>query len=326
MNQQRVVNKTAKRNVTSTAIRIWNCVGVIGIAGTLVSVFSGWFWIADLFAQLNVQFVVLMLATLPLWAYRRRRKTLFLAGCALAWNLFIMAPYFLPPETGPGDRNFELVLFNVLRTNDAVAKTLDEAIRDEPDFLFLMETSPRWDEPLRQLERIYPYQKRICREDYTGVAFLSKHPWQRLDVPNVSGANPPIDVQFAVDAVNFRLILTHPLPPISPGLAESRDEQLTKLAKTVTHSLPTLLAGDFNLTPWSARFRELLGAGVLHDLSRGFGLAPTLTPLPTWFGGVKVDHALGNAGLGALDFQVGQTEFSDHRPVLVRFFVRSLSQ
>ena len=70
---------------------------------------------------------------------------------------------------------------------------------------------------------------------------------------------------------------------------------------------------------WRKSLSEIRTA---EDASRGFGIAPTLMPLPTWFGGVKVDHILINRGLSVSDYQLGETRFSDHRPVSVDFQIR----
>lgn len=309
-------------NDSSAPIRVWNLVGILGISGTIVSVLSGWFWIADLCSQLNVQYLGLVILALPLWIHRRMKKTLLLAAGGIAFNLYMIAPYFLQQSTDESNRpDFQLAIFNVLRTNENVEQTRTEVMASDPDFLFLMETGPNWDETLKALSDTYPHQKRLCREDYTGVAFLSKHPWQSLVVVDVPDANPPLDVSFDINGSAFRMILTHPLPPISPSLRKARDNQLLHLAGEISSEFPTLFAGDFNLAPWSYHFGQLLKAGELRDLSLGFGVAPTLTPLPTWFGGVKVDHILGNKSVSVEDFQLGSSEFSDHRPVIIEFSI-----
>ena len=83
----------------------------------------------------------------------------------------------------------------------------------------------------------------------------------------------------------------------------------------------TLLVGDFNLTPWSPRFRQMVDAGRLQDASLGYGISPTLTPLPTLMGGLKVDHVLVNSGIVIRNYQLKPCAHSDHRLVTVDFTV-----
>lgn len=261
-----------------------------------------------------------MLFAVPLWIRSKKHVTLCLACIAIAYHVSMLADYFVAQESTPSNATaFKLVFFNVLRTNEDIEATLTEAVDFEPDFLFLMETGPDWTDLLRQRAREFPYQKLICRKDYTGVAFLSKHPWESLEIVDSPDGNPPLDIVFAIEGSRFRLLLTHPLPPISSELGKARDTQLANLAGTVSDDIATVFAGDFNQTPWSSRFQSILNAGQLTDLSKGYSIAPTLTPLPTWLGGVKVDHALGNRRISVTDFTLGTTQHSDHRPVALTF-------
>jgi endonuclease/exonuclease/phosphatase (EEP) superfamily protein YafD len=124
----------------------------------------------------------------------------------------------------------------------------------------------------------------------------------------------------------FQLIATHPLPPISPGLTASRDSQLLTLAERCRSNPPSLLVGDFNLAPWSPRFEPILKAGQLTDASLGYGLTPTLTPLPTLLGGLKVDHVLVSQDLTVRDYSVRPCRHSDHTIVIVDFRIESPPQ
>ena len=307
----------------SKPARVCNILGWIGIVGTVASLFSGWAWIAGLFSWLNVQYLVLTTLALPLWLRLRRKKTLAAAALVIGLNLYMIVPYFVSTTSDvSGGRKFQLVIFNVLRTNTEMEQTLEEAVSGDPDFLFLMETGPKWPAVLESLDENYPHRKVLCREDHTGVVFLSKHPWQSLKVVrDVAGGNLPLDVRFSIEGEEFRMILTHPLPPIPPSNGRDRNEQLLELAASVSDDTPTILAGDLNVTPWSAHFHAVLDAGELTDLSKGYGITPTLAPLPSWFGGVKVDHVLANNGIAVTNFAVGVTQYSDHRPVSTTFSI-----
>ena len=201
-------------------------------------------------------------------------------------------------------------------------RRFEEVLVENADFVYLMEVSPNWDRRLKDLVDRYPYQKRICRSDYTGVAFLSKHEWDQVEVVDTGDANPPLEITFSrLDRHgDFRLIATHPLPPFGGPLTDSRDRQLVKLAERCHSSLPSLMVGDFNLTPWSPRFRRILQVGKLRDAALGFGVAPTLTPLPTLLGGMKVDHVLTHDDVAISDLRSEPSRYSDHCLVIVDFF------
>ena len=119
------------------------------------------------------------------------------------------------------------------------------------------------------------------------------------------------------------MIVTHPLPPLGSDLTAARDRQLLTLARRLSTDESCVMAGDFNLTPWSSRFTKILAAGQLRDGSMGFGIQPTLTPLPTLMGGLKVDHVFVNQGISIHRFQIGTSRYSDHTPVSVEFRITS---
>ena len=312
-------------------IRFSRLFGLLAIGGTLAALIASYNWIADLAAQLRVQYLIMLLPALVLWTRRRQHSMVIVGGLAFAVNLWFVVPYVIPiagqastslEDAGEGQSSIRLLLLNVLRTNQQLSETFNEVHSHDADFVFLMEVSPDWKPILENVRGAYPYQKHILREDYTGVAFLSKHPWLDIKVIDTNDANPPLDVSFPQlkgQSQPFCLIATHPLPPISPSLTTSRDTQLVALAEQCRESQPALLVGDFNLAPWSPRFQAILNAGELNDSALGYGLSPTLTPLPTVFGGLKVDHVLVTADVNVDSYHVISCAYSDHKMVIVNF-------
>jgi len=308
---------------------------MISLAGTGLGLLCEWFWIADLAAQLRVQYVLLLISALIPWGIERNYRWIGIAVVALILNLWPILPYWIAKPvarnstalSAPADQKpLRLLLFNVLRTNTQIEATLAEVLHADADFVYLMEVAPIWQQPLEVLRDRYPFQKRICRDDYTGVAFLSRHPWESLEIVDTDAANPPLDLRFARlpgESKGFRLIVTHPLPPLGSDLTAARDRQLLTLARRLSTEESCVMAGDFNLTPWSSRFTKILSAGQLRDGSMGFGIQPTLTPLPTLMGGLKVDHVFVNQGISIHKFQIGTSRYSDHEPVSVEFRITS---
>ena len=317
----------------SLVVRLVNLFGAIGLLGTLLGFAASYHWMADVAVQLRVQYLIMLVPAVVMWALQRRRVLAGVAALAVAVNAWPVVPYFIAPDSRaiaasesprPGQPGLRLMVFNVLRTNENIDTTLEEVVREEADFLFLMEISPVWEPRLRELRDRYPHQQLLCRHDYTGVAFLSKYPWSELEVLDMGDANLPLDIRFPPvggQPARFRLIATHPLPPFGPFLTGLRDRQLIALAKRVRGDQATLLVGDFNLSPWSPRFQKVLAAGRLRDASLGYGISPTLTPLPTLMGGVKVDHVLVNSGVTVRSYRLHASADSDHRRLIVEFDV-----
>jgi endonuclease/exonuclease/phosphatase (EEP) superfamily protein YafD len=105
---------------------------------------------------------------------------------------------------------------------------------------------------------------------------------------------------------------------MSAGLAAMRNDVFRALPDAIAKISPgpIIVAGDFNCTPWSPLFADLLAATGLHDSALGFGTWPTwyssLLPL-----GIKIDHVLVAHGVAVRNHQVGHDVGSDHFPVIV---------
>lgn len=322
-------------NPMGILVRLSNLFGTLAIAGSVIGLAANHYWIADLAVQFRVQYLIMLLPAIVIWVGKRRSKLSIIGGLALAVNLWPIIPYIVPHGystaattelTDPDKTSLRILVVNVLRTNESLKATLDEILNENADFVFLMEVAPAWKLPLEGLLDRYPHQELICRDDYTGVAFLSRYVWDDLEIVDTNDANPPLDIvfpQLAGQPGAFRLIATHPLPPFGPSMTDARDRQLNALARRCQLNQATLLVGDFNLTPWSPRFGQMIDVGRLQDASLGYGISPTLTPLPTLMGGLKVDHVLINSGIVIRNYQLKPCAHSDHRLVIVDFAIAS---
>jgi endonuclease/exonuclease/phosphatase (EEP) superfamily protein YafD len=87
------------------------------------------------------------------------------------------------------------------------------------------------------------------------------------------------------------------------------------------------MVGDFNLTPWSPRFRRLVDHGLVDESDRlvdaglGFGVRPTWHVLPGFLGGLRIDQVLVNRHVRPLSHKITRAVGSDHRGVLVDFLL-----
>jgi endonuclease/exonuclease/phosphatase (EEP) superfamily protein YafD len=79
---------------------------------------------------------------------------------------------------------------------------------------------------------------------------------------------------------------------------------------------PVVVAGDFNMTPFSTRFGTLLQEARLRRAKGGLNTTwPTqLTPM-----GFSLDHILVGKGIGSAVMRTGSRLGSDHLPVVGTF-------
>jgi endonuclease/exonuclease/phosphatase family metal-dependent hydrolase len=132
---------------------------------------------------------------------------------------------------------------------------------------------------------------------------------------------------------HFRFITTH-LETISPALNEAQAAEL--LAGPANTPLRVILAGDFNATPDSATYGDVLGAGFrdtwtqTHPAEAGYTWGPTGETTRTFdqridyvfaSGGIRVDSA---SLVGTDPTLITDSGFypSDHLGVLATFDLR----
>ncbi|MBK8185483.1 MAG: endonuclease/exonuclease/phosphatase family protein [Candidatus Competibacteraceae bacterium] len=290
---------------------------------TLLGFLGRCWWGFELATHFRVQYTLALgLAALALLGWRRLRWAAICAVFALV-NTAIIAPRFLPPTVASatdGGPVLRVLLANVNSANRDHQRIRDTITVYNPDFVVLLEVTSWLLARLAVLHGDYPYRVAAPREDNFGIAFLSRQPFARADIVQLSAAGlPSIIAEFADGQRRYTLLGTHPLPPMGSAQARDRNEQLIQLAHLARQSQqPFLLLGDLNISPWSPYFSQLLADSGLRDSGKGRGILPTW-PVgwpPLW---IPIDHALSSVGILIQDRATGSDLGSDHYPVIVDF-------
>ncbi|MBA2481253.1 MAG: endonuclease/exonuclease/phosphatase family protein [Planctomycetes bacterium] len=272
-----------------------------------------WWWFAELFCHFRAQYLagLLVLAI----GFALGRKWRWLGACAVLalWNATLITPAFVPPASDPVARRHARILFlNVEKRNAdhaAVLRLVDEV---DPDVACFVEVDPVWMRALLPLMARYPDVCTRTRGDAFGVAAFSRLPCTS-EIVFLGGELP--STLMRLDGLT--IVGTHPVPPMSADHFRWRNDQLRELARfAAAQGGPTIIGGDFNCTPWSPMFTDLLRDGLLHDSRRGFGNQaswPSFFP-PLW---IPIDHCVHSAGIAVDRRAIGRRVGSDHHPVIV---------
>jgi endonuclease/exonuclease/phosphatase (EEP) superfamily protein YafD len=117
-------------------------------------------------------------------------------------------------------------------------------------------------------------------------------------------------------AGDVTLLSVHLRAPMRPRLAAQRNRQLQILADLSTRvEGPLVVAGDFNLTPFSPYFSDWLASTRLRDSRAEAGYSaswPTFLPLI----GIPIDHCFVTDDFAVVDLRRLPAFGSDHYPVL----------
>ncbi len=296
-------------------------IGVLGLLGcTLAGYVGSLHWVLDLFVHFRVQYAVLLILCFAWLIFTRHRLVALLAIGGAMLNagavlpLFTTAPAPPPPEAA----RLNVVGFNANGFNERIDEIVSFVASSQADVIVLLEVRPALSEALEALEDDYEIALNP-RQDRFGSAVLSRHEiidWSTVHLGD--SEFPAIEAYLEWGEVPVAVLGVHTPPPISTAFATMRDAQLQGISewRGLTLGTPAVVIGDFNTTPWSHRFRSLLGASRLIDSAPGFGLQVSwhraLVPLR-----IPIDHALHTRDLVTVDRHLGPWLGSDHRPLHV---------
>ena len=182
-------------------------------------------------------------------------KYLALFVVVLAINAFLIWPYVAGSHVFRTSNQVRVLTQNVLTSNRQFQLMVDLIELEDPDVVILLEVDQGWMDGLKSIHTTYPHRKHMVHSGNFGIAIFSKEPWNDCRIELGSSSRIP---SIIADYDRFQLIGVHPVPPVSAAAAASRNQQLMEVAKFRDPDKLSILAGDFNLTPWSPWFQKIL--------------------------------------------------------------------
>lgn len=297
------------------------------LGATLIATTAGGFWLGDLAVHFPVQYAGLALLLFVTFLIARRPTWAALALAIAAFNAMSAAPVLAarPPAAPPavtraaGDP-VRVAALNVLYTSGQYQRVADFIHHEHPDAVVLMEMTADWRRGLAEVRREFPYHYETQGVGRRGMSLWSRLPMKDVGVlPIGARQEPAIQATLTTpQGRSVRLFGVHTTWPLAPRSAARRNGQFARLAEEAraTRTLPLVVIGDLNVSPFSPYFKQLLAAGGLRSAANGFGWQPTWPSflLPA---GIQIDHALVNPAVTVQAFRRGAWAGSDHRPVIV---------
>jgi endonuclease/exonuclease/phosphatase (EEP) superfamily protein YafD len=294
------------------ALLVWAVWGalLIGYLGT-----KGWPF--DLFANFRVQYMGLFAMAVIALTVSRWRKTALLALLGVALTTASMAPYF-PGSDKPVDveGSFKLITFNAWFRNADVQRTARYLENSGADVIVLQEVDVT---RLNELSSVLPSYPHFVGTPQVrrGVAIFSRTPLsevEHFEIPERITRITRARTQWR--GQNIAIIGAHLRWPLSRRKAHQRSYELGMIAKRVALERdPVLVAGDFNLTPWSEHFARFIETSGLRDCALGQGM---LASWPTQFLPlrIKIDHCFASPDWQVQRMSLGPKLGSDHFPLI----------
>ena len=296
----------------------------VGLLTAAAGYFFGALYPFELLAHFRLQSIVTAFLTgVVLLFVRRRIFGLICLASALLLAVTI-SPYFYPPARLAPAGQLKLLSYNVNTANQNFAEVLKYVGDQQADVVFLMEVSHEWVDQLKPLQEAYPHRMIEPREDNFGLAVFSKHPFAQEETFRFGVFDiPAASFQIVVGGTTFHLVGAHPLPPINGQNFRERNSELLRLGRQLAKAAPApaIFMGDFNLTPFSPVYRELLAVSGLRDSSLGLGLRPTWISHNPLFA-IPIDHILISENLAVAERKIGPSLGSDHNPLILSVALR----
>ena len=279
-------------------------------------------WILDLLSHFKFQYLIILTLGSGILFLLKKRVALVFIPFIILLGIEVVPIYF------GGNKNMDLtnptkiVCINLLSSNNNFSKVEQYISEKSPDIVVLLELTNLWQNMLRPVLDDYEYHFTVSRLDNFGIAVYSKVQLTDLRDLKVGNAQlPSIAGEFYIDSLPVTFIATHPLPPISYEEFESRNSQLSELAKIsseIDHEV--ILIGDLNTSSFSAHFKDLVKRSNLIDSRKGFGLK-TSWPVGAELFHITLDHCLISDGLFIKTRETGSDVGSDHLPIYVEIGV-----
>lgn len=294
-----------------------------GVVALALGFVGGLWWVFDLAANYrpHVGGVLLIFGLLAL----RRDRDAGIAGLLGGLiGLASVVPFFfgshLAPD--PDSETIEILSFNVGVSNPNRSEVAAYLAEEDPDVVFLFESSFEWEQELRRWELPLVMVTVVPRGRVAGITVLARSGLMPSAFdPGI--AREATGVAVTIDGTRVELLGVHPPSPTTAWRADRRDRILGASAEWVADRTdPVVLVGDLNATPWSAAYRSLRWTSGLVDSLAGAGYQPSW---PSGWGllSIPIDHVLHTSDLGTTDRRTGPAVGSAHRPVIVDVGLRS---
>lgn len=294
---------------------------------TLATLLAEQWWIFDLASHFRPHYLVgaalLLLVAALLGARVMALAVVLLAlphGFVVFWQLGGVPAQAEAGASGPA---LTVTTINVHYRNPHHDRVLAYVGRVQPDIVLLQEIVPAWHGAVEALAVEYPNVAPADWRQGADNVLLSRHPIaaQRRHFPDGRGFDL-LDTEILWRGRRIRVVNVHPPYPMSERLWSWQGAHFRAIAGlAAANETPLVVAGDFNSTPWSPRFRRMLQDGGLA-LAAQSSWWPRTWPAPGgpgpgggWAPGIPIDHVLVSGHWAVASVQRGAPVGSDHHPV-----------
>lgn len=281
--------------------------------------------LVDIFSHFPVQYALLAFFFLVICLWKKIIPLALLAGLLFAFNISVLVDSgSIAQAAGQEIKTFKVYSANINKSNTNYPKLVRGLMEADADILLLLEVTSKNIKPLQSLIHSYPYRviNLNTGSSGTGMVLISKFSILNHEVTKYSDfGNILVSVLLEVYDNKVAFYAVHfPRPVFTKGLHD-RMEQFMSLARRIDgESVPVIVAGDFNATPYAPIFKQFLKRSGLKDSRTGYGWQPSwpVSVPPLW---IPIDHILVSNDIQVHKRGTGTHIGSDHYPVIAELSI-----
>lgn len=286
----------------------------------VVSLLGRHFYLCELIGNFRAYLLAMLVpcGLILWWSGKRKRSLIFIA--AAMWSCIgVVTPALPYSQPAGGDDVVKIMSFNVLGTNEDFQSVIGRIREHDPDVVTVLEYANQWSNALRSLEKDYPHRLLQPRWHGFGIAIFSKRPLSNSKSTQITDAvtdNPVLTTEVEIGGTMVQLVGLHLLSPMNRARLRIRNQQLKEVAVLLKRrSVPTIVMGDFNCTPWSPFLTDFLNETGLRDSRYGFGYQASWSAVKPFLR-IPIDHAFVSPAIKVHSRKLGEFAGSDHFPLV----------
>lgn len=303
------------------------------VAANLASLMARSSWITDLFSHFAFQYFIGAIILGIVFALLRQWVLLALMLVLMTYNGWEILPknYTAAEPATVTMHPVTVMTYNRLflqfKHDDLKAFLLEK----QPDIVLLQEANARLLRMAKDLSATYPHMVDVARNDAFGAILLSKYPLSDLkSIAMPSDIFENYYIRATIHYPGIRPIVfyaMHTIPPVNDEEWKQRNAELKTIGQAIAAEKDSviLFAGDWNISPYSPFFHDLLKeSGMSNRMSAQsphrwtHALAP-----PTWPSGfvwplfqTPIDHILHSPAVALHSRKRYDSMGSDHYPII----------
>lgn len=316
-----------KKELSLSGENLAKALSIILLSAVCLSFLAPYHWLADLFSHFLIQY---MIGAVVLGCFYACTRKWIMAAIMLA--VLISGAVELYPHNRTADGELLPQHITIMQYNRLVSQTKHDDLRDylqsaAVDVVILQEASAGLNSVLSKLSHKYPYRIVQTRGHAFGMVILSRYKIGHYEFIPLNGEllnNFIIRAEIYIPHHTESLVLyaLHALPPMESIAWQERNDELARTAALVheDNSRFIIMAGDWNITPYSPFFKDVLKVTELNHTNTGFYPPvswPSIFKLPLFQ--IPIDHILFSPSLKMIEKKTGPSMGSDHYPLIADF-------